>query len=718
MRIASYLFILAVVVWSGCTSPDSGAASVSRGENIPVNYPEVYRDEAVTDNYFGRVVADPYRWLEDPNSKATKTWVKEQNDVTFGYLDQIPYRGKLEDQLTTLYDYERYSAPFQEGEQVYYFKNDGLQNQSVMYRATEDGDGEVVLDPNKFSADGTTSLAGMAFSDDGRYMAYSTSEGGSDWRTFYVKDMRSGELLDDKIEWGKFTGINWAGNGFFYSRYPAPKPGDDLTESNLFHQVYYHEVGTPQTQDELVFADREHGDRNFYGMTTEDERFLVVSGSQSTSGNSLMFRDLSKDSKEFVPIVETFESDYSVVDNVGDQLLVLTNDGAPLQRLVAIDTKKPGRDNWKDVIPESENTLRSVNLVGGRLYASYIVDAQTKIKVYSQEGKYLYDVNLPGIGSASNVAGKKDAKKAYYTFSSFTHPTTVYEYDIENNTSTVWKEPKVSFDPDEYVTKQVRYKSKDGTEIPMFITHKKDLQPNGALPTLLYGYGGFNIPILPGYSPNRMALLENGAVYAVANIRGGGEYGKAWHDGGRLDKKQNVFDDFIAAAEYLIGENYTNSDRLAIEGRSNGGLLVGATMTQRPDLFAVAFPAVGVLDMLRYHTFTIGRAWKYDYGLSEDSLQFNTLYAYSPLHNVKPGIEYPATMVTTADHDDRVVPAHSYKFISELQRKHQGDNPVLIRVETDAGHGAGKPISKTIEENADLLSFMFYNMDYTPPVAM
>ena len=677
--------------------------------NIHVDYPNIKKDDVVED-YHGTKIADPYRWLEDDHSDDTGEWVKAQNQVTFSYLDQIPYREAIKNRLEEIWNYERYSTPFKEGGKFYFFKNDGLQNQSVLYaQNTLEDEPSLVLDPNKFSEDGTASLGSISFNKSGDLLAYQISEGGSDWRKVYIKDLKNNKVLTDELEWIKFSGISWFGDGFFYSRYPQPKEDDKLSGANQFHQVYYHKLGTPQSEDVLTYADRANPKRNMYASTTDDERYLTLSIVESTSGNALYFRDLSKKSNEFIPIWESFDNDFQVIDSDGKELLVLTNYKAPNNKLIAINTDSPEEKNWKTIIPESKDALRNINLIGGKIIATYIHDASSKVQIHDMNGQYVSDLNLPSIGTVGGFSGKKNQDDAFFAFTSFTRPTTIYSFNIASQKVDIFKAPKVNFKSEDYVTEQVWFKSKDQTRVPMFLTYKKGLKMDGARPTKLYGYGGFDIPILPSFSVANTVLIENGGIYAVANIRGGGEFGKEWHKAGTLDRKQNVFDDFIAAAEYLIDHDYTNNEKLAIEGRSNGGLLVGACMTQRPDLFKVAFPGVGVLDMLRYHEFTIGWAWATDYGRSDDPDAFKYLIKYSPLHNVKPA-EYPATMVTTADHDDRVVPAHSFKFISELQNKHQGDNPVLIRVDVDAGHGAGKSTSMRIKEAADMNSFMLYNM--------
>ncbi len=676
---------------------------------IKVQYPQTRQDTTVIDDYFGTLVPDPYRWLEDDYAPEVKEWVAQQNEVTFRYLSQIPFRQTIEQRLRQLWNYERYSTPDYEGGYYYYFKNDGLQDQSVLYRqAGLQAQAELVLDPNTFSTDGTVSLGGISFNRSGQLLAYQVSESGSDWRKILVRDLVQGKDLADTLRWVKFSGMAWAGDGFFYARYPEPE-AHTYTGRNEFHQVYYHKIGTPQEEDQLVFADHTHPMRLFGVTTTRDERFLVLSIAESTSGNALYFRYLHKQDPNFQPIVEEIADDYVLVDHVGDELLILTNNEADNWRLIAVNVHQPQRPHWRDVIPEGEDVLRDVVLAGGKLVAHYIHNAASQLKIFDLNGQQLAEIALPHIGTVRSISGEPDRSELFYSFTSFTRPTTIYRYDLQTQQHEVWKAPKIDFDSDAYITKQVWYTSKDGTRVPMFITHKKGLKLDGKRPTLLYGYGGFDISILPSFYVPRLVVLENDGVYAVANIRGGGEFGKEWHLAGTKERKQNVFDDFIAAAEYLIQNRYTSPQYLAIEGRSNGGLLVGAVMTQRPDLFKVAFPGVGVLDMLRYHLFTIGAAWATDYGRSDDPKMFPYLYAYSPVHNVKPA-KYPATLVTTADHDDRVVPAHSFKFIAALQANQQGPDPVLIRIETKAGHGAGVPISKRIQEETDKLAFMFYNM--------
>lgn len=708
------LFLSIFIIFSSCeqlndTLSDKGTSKTMEFKPIKVNYPETYKDSTIVDNYHGTEVADPFRWLEEETSAETKDWVKAQNQVTFGYLDKIPFRNSIKDRLKKLWNYERYSTPFKEGGRYYYFKNDGLQNQAVLYGQDKlDADSELILDPNQFSSDGTTSLGGIAFSKNGRYLAYQTSAGGSDWRSIQVKDLSTGEMLEEKLDWIKFSSISWFKEGFYYSRYPQPSEKEILSGASEFHQIYYHKLGTAQSEDDLIFADRSNPKRGFFANTSEDERFLSVNVWESTSGNALYFQDLTKGDPSFIPIIKTLEHDFNVVGNLDDNLLVMTNYKADNNRLIAVNSEKPEEDFWEEILPESEDKLQSVDIIGNKIFATYIHKASSLVKVFDTQGKFLDNLKLPAIGTVGSFSGKKAETNGFFSFTSFNRPTSIYSLNTETLEYQIFKTPEVDFSPDDYVTEQLWFKSADGEEVPMFVTHKKGIEKNGKLPTLLYGYGGFDISILPSFNLTRLPLLENGGVYAVANIRGGGEFGKKWHKAGTKGQKQNVFNDFIAAAEFLISEGYTNSDKLAIEGRSNGGLLVGAVMTQRPDLFKVAFPGVGVLDMLRYDKFTIGRAWAGDYGLSENPKDFDYLYSYSPLHNAIPA-KYPATMVTTADHDDRVVPAHSYKFTSAMQASQQGDNPMLIRVETSAGHGAGKPTDKQIDEASDLLSFMFYN---------
>ncbi|MCB0589383.1 MAG: S9 family peptidase [Phaeodactylibacter sp.] len=683
-------------------------------KDIKVQYPETYRDSTVVDDYFGIKVPDPYRWLEDDNSPSTRRWVEQQQSLTNNYLQYIPYRNAIRNRLTQLWNYERYSPPIRKGDYYYMFKNDGLQNQDILFRLAKlDSPLEVVLDPNRFSKDGTVSLGDYAFSQNGSLLAYQVSEGGSDWRTILIRDLEAGRNLQDTVRWVKFSGIAWFGDGFFYSRYPAPGEGEALTGANEFHQVYYHKVGTIQSEDELAYADRRHPKRNVYPETTEDERFLVLSVVESTSGNALYFRDLRTEDQYFTPIVEDFDHDFEVVGSNENSLFVLTNYKASNKRLLRISTHQPGERYWQEIIPASEDVLQDVYYYGGKLIAHYLHNAYSQLKIFDMEGKEEKTLGLPGIGTVLSISGERDSPEAFYEFSSLVQPGTIYRLSLDSYKQSVYKQPESDFDSDAFEVKQVRYQSYDGTEVPMFIVHRKGLKLDGSHPALLYGYGGFDIPVLPVFNRTRYMLfpvvLENGGVCAVANIRGGGEFGAAWHEAGTRHRKQNVFDDFQGAAEYLIANRYTNASKLAIHGASNGGLLVGACLVQRPDLYAVALPAVGVLDMLRYQKFTIGWAWADDYGLSDNKEDFDYLFAYSPLHNIT-NQKYPATLITTADHDDRVVPAHSFKFAASLQAHQQGKAPVLIRIESSAGHGAGSPTSKRIEAGADMLSFMLYNM--------
>lgn len=678
---------------------------------IEVDYPQT-KKEAHTDTYQGQSVEDPYHWLEDDQAADTKNWVQEENEVTFGYLEQIPFRESIKERLEELWNYEKYSAPFEYGDYTYFYKNDGLQNQYVVYRQKGDAEPEVFLDPNKFSDDGTTSLAGLSFTKDGSLAAYAISEGGSDWRKIIVIDTETKEMVGDTIVDVKFSGISWKGNdGFFYSSYDKPKEGSELSGMTQFHKLFYHKLGTSQADDPLVFGGEATPRRYIFGGVSEDENWLEISAATSTTGNELYIKDLRNPDSPIVPVVANFDNDHNLIHTEGDELYILTNYQAPNRRLVKVNAANPGAKNWKDVIPERKEPL-SVGTAGGYFFASYLKDALSYIEQLDTDGKLVRVVELPGQGSVSGFGGKWDDKTLYYTFTSYINPGTIYKYDVDQGTSALYKTSGVQFNPEDFESKQVFYTSKDGTKVPMMITYKKGIELDGKNPTMLYGYGGFNISLTPSFSTSNIVWLENGGVYAVPNLRGGGEYGEAWHKAGTKMQKQNVFDDFIAAAEYLIQEGYTSSDYLAVSGGSNGGLLVGATMTQRPDLMKVALPAVGVMDMLRYHKFTAGAGWAYDYGTADDSPEmFEYLKGYSPYHNLKEGTAYPATMVTTADHDDRVVPAHSFKFAARLQEVHAGENPVLIRIETNAGHGAGKPTSKIIEEQADKWAFTFYNMN-------
>jgi prolyl oligopeptidase len=680
----------------------------------PLDYPET-RKQDVVDTYFGTQVPDPYRWLEDDNSEETGEWVKAQNEVTFSYLEQIPFREELNNRLTEIWNYPKMGQPNKEKDYYFYSYNTGLQNQSVIYiKQSLDEEGRIFLDPNTFSEDGTVALSSFSVSNDARYAGYGISRGGSDWREFFIRDIETGEDLDDHLEWIKFSGMSWYKDGFFYSRYDEPAAGDELKAENKNNKVFYHKIGTPQSEDMLIYKDPEHPDRGFNVGITDDEQYAIISATESTTGNAFGFKKAGLDDKPFRWLITNFIKDYYAIGNNGDVLYVMTNDNAPKYRLVAVDLNNPDKENWIDIIPEREEVMESVSLVGSRLIATYMRDAYNAVEVFDLDGTFLYNIDLPGIGSVNGFRGKIDQNETFYTFSSFNYPPIIFKYNVAENISERYYETDLDFKGDEYITEQVFYESKDGTKIPMFIIHKKGLKPDGNTPTLLYGYGGFNISQTPYFSPVRAAWLEQGCIYAVANIRGGGEYGEEWHQAGTILNKQNVFDDFIAAGEYLIKNNYTSPEKLGIMGGSNGGLLVGAVVNQRPDLFAAAVPAVGVMDMLRFHKFTIGRYWVTDYGSSEDSIQFEYLYKYSPLHNISSDKEYPAVMATTADHDDRVVPAHSFKYMATLQEKYKGNNPVIIRIETDAGHGGGKPTSKIIEEVTDELAFLWYNMDFKP----
>ncbi|EGQ8055568.1 S9 family peptidase [Vibrio alginolyticus] len=672
-----------------------------------MHYPKTRKD-SVVDTYFGHDIADPYRWLEDDRSEETAQWVSGQNSVTFDFLGQIPYRQQIRDLVANSQNYEKYSQPFVRGDYTYFYKNDGLQNQSVLYRRKGEGEAEVFLDPNTFSEEGTTSLGEVSFSKDYRLVAYSISEGGSDWRKIFVIDTETKEQLEPEIVDAKFTSISWLGSkGFYYSSYDKPQ-GSELSARTEHHKLYYHELGTPQSEDKVIFGELDtQVHRYVSGTTTTDDRLLIISGAESTSGNRLFYIDLQSELKAIVTLRETTQGDTYLIDSQDATLLLYTNLDAPNGKVVSYNTQT---EQWADVIAEQEQPLE-ISKGGGYLFATYMVDVLSKVQQFNYQGEWIRAVQLPGEGTAYGLAGKKEETTLYYTFTNYVTPPTIFSFDVESGESTLFQESKAPFDRNEYESKQVFYTSKDGTQVPMIISYKKGIALDSRAPTMLYGYGGFNISLTPMFSGNVANWLELGGIYAVANMRGGGEYGKAWHNAGTQQQKQNVFDDFIAAAEYLIENDYTSSDRLAIRGGSNGGLLVGACMTQRPELFKVALPAVGVLDMLRYHTFTSGEGWKYDYGTSSQSeAMFQYLLGYSPVHNVKENVQYPATLVTTADHDDRVVPAHSYKFIAELQDKQQGANPVLIRIDVNAGHGAGMPLSKQIDLTTDVYAFTLHNM--------
>lgn len=715
MKKTIWMAWIVLVTWS-CQSDDKPGTLIEPDYKvIKIEYPNTYRDTSIVDNYYGTRVADPYRWLEDDNSNATQKWVRMQQQLTEDYLQHIPYRDAIRQRLAELWNYGRQNAPHKHGDYYYFFKNDGLQNQDVLYRARSPHDaGEVVLDPNRLSSGGTSSLGDPAFSKDGTLMAYPVSEAGSDWKTIYIRDLQSGRQLRDTIRWVKFSDISWHQDGFFYSRYPAPTEDGQLDGKNEFHQLYYHRVGTPQSEDELVYADRLFPERNVNAKVTDDGRFLVLSVTESTSGNALFFRELGNPDPSFAPIVGSFSNNFYLVGSSGGDLYILTDYRAPQRRLIRIDTRKVDPQYWQDVLPETEHLLQDVEMMDSNLIAHRLVDAHSQLSVYNTKGELLHEAELPGYGTVLALETDPDSSRVFLEYTTFLQPTSVYGFSLQQGYAMqAINAPASAFDANQYAVKQVRYKSYDGTEVPMFVIHKKGLTLDGSHPTLLYGYGGFNIPVTPKYNRTRNMLfpviLENGGVCAVANIRGGGEFGAAWHKAGTLNQKQNVFDDFQAAAEYLIANKYTSSKKLAIHGASNGGLLVGACLEQRPDLYAVALPAVGVLDMLRYHRFTIGWAWSTDYGRSDEKAAFDYLYPYSPLHNLTPD-NYPATLITTADHDDRVVPAHSFKFGARLQEQQQGEAPVLLRIASSAGHGAGKPTAQRIAEGADMLSFLFYNM--------
>ena len=684
-----------------------------------LEYP-VTRKSDQTDDYHGVKIADPYRWLEDDNSAETKAWVEAQNKVTFGYLEQVPQRGAIKKRLTELWNYERYGTPFKQGDRYFITKNDGLQNQSALYTmASLDAEPKLLLDPNKLSADGTVALSGYDISDDGSLMAYGLSTAGSDWQEWKVRDVRTGADRPDHVKWVKFSSASWTpdGKGFYYSRYDEPTEATKLTKANYFHKLYYHGLGTPQSEDKLVYHRPDHKDWNFGGGVTDDGRYLIITATQGTDPkNRVLYQDLQQPNSPVGELLMDFDADYSFIDNDGPVLWFKTDLNASRHRVIAIDVTKPERANWKELISEAAETLAGVSVVNNQFICSYLKDARSQVKIFGLDGKFLREVPLPGIGSAGGFGGKRSDTETFYSFTGYTTPATIYRYDLKSGTSSVFRAPQVKFNPADYETKQVFYASKDGTRVPMFISHKQGLKLNGKNPTLLYGYGGFNISLTPGFSVANLAWMEMGGVYAVPNLRGGGEYGEQWHQAGAKLKKQNVFDDFLGAAEWLIANKYTSPKKLAIAGGSNGGLLVGACMTQRPDLYGATLPAVGVMDMLRFHKFTIGWAWTSDYGSAENADEFRALQTYSPLHNLKPGTKYPATMVTTADHDDRVVPAHSFKFAARLQEAQVGSAPTLIRIETKAGHGAGKPTTKMIEEAADKWAFLVRELKMNPPL--
>ena len=705
-----YLFFAIAIVVSSCMNK-------SQKNLAPIKFgaPPVTKTVDVSDDYFGTKIADPYRWLEYDTAADVAEWVKKQNEYTFGYLKQIPYRDKIKARLEKIWNYAKYSSPFKKGDNYFFYKNDGLQNQSVLYKQKGiNGEPAVFIDPNKLSKDGTVSLGGISFSYDNKYMAYSLGKAGSDWQEIFVMEVETGKILSDKIEWTKFGGASWKGNGFYYSRYDKPKGTNILSAANKFQKVYYHELGQTQEKDRLVYQDPKYPQRYYWPTVTEDEDFFFINISEGTSGGEIWFADLKKGKDtDLKLLVKGFENNPGVVETHNGKILLMTDHDAPKYKLVAIDPANPSQENWQTIIPEGKHLLEWVNFTGGKLFAGYQQDVSSHIYQYSVEGKQEKEIPLPGIGTAGGFGGSKKDMETFYQFTSFTAPNIIYRYDISKGKTELFKTVEFSTKLDDYETKQVFYPSKDGTKIPMFIIHKKGIKLDGTNPTLLYGYGGFNISITPSFSTSKIIFLEQGGVFALANLRGGGEYGEDWHKAGMLEKKQTVFNDFIAAVEYLVKEKYTNSDKLAIQGRSNGGLLVGAVMTQRPELFKVALPGVGVLDMLRYHKSTVGWGWAVEYGKSDVKAEFDYLIKYSPLHNIKDGVKYPATMITTGDHDDRVVPSHSFKFISTLQSKAASKNPAIpymVRIDTNAGHGAGKPTSKLIEEEADVWAFTMYNL--------
>jgi len=692
----------------------TATVSSSLAQENSFSYP-VTRKTDVTDTYFGKVVADPYRWLEDDNAAETADWVKAENELTGKYLSQIPFRDSIRARLTALWNYPRYGVPFRKGNYYFYSKNNGIQNQSVIFvQEGLNGDASVLLDPNELSTDGTVAIAGQAASADGKFFAYAVARAGSDWNEIYVIETATGRKLDDKLEWVKFSGISWKGNGFYYSRYDKPVQGAELSSKNKFKKVYYHRLGDPQEKDVLIYENSREPLRSYDAQTTTDEDFLIISETESTSGNALYIKDLRKPESSFIKVADGFAYDYEVIANFGTRFILRTNQGAPRYRLIAIDLDKPSKSEPEVVVPESEEVLQSAHAGGAMFVCLYMKDAVTRGLVYHATGDLMHEIILPEPGTINDFESDIRDGQAFFSFTSFTSPSTIYKYDIASNRQEVLRKSEIKADFSDIVSEQFFYTSKDGTRIPMFLVHRKDMQMDGNNPVYLYGYGGFNINLTPAFSMSRLFFVENGGVFAMPNLRGGGEYGEEWHKAGTKLQKQNVFDDFIAAAEFLIAGNYTKPSKLAIAGGSNGGLLVGACMTQRPELFAVALPAVGVMDMLRFQKFTIGWAWTEDYGSSDNEQEFHYLLGYSPLHNLHRGTCYPATLVTTGDHDDRVVPAHSFKFAASLQEAQSCDKPTLIRIETNAGHGAGKPISKMIDEATDIWSFTMYNLGMNP----
>jgi len=700
---------------AGLIASMSIPARADDADRKPLQYPKAAKVDQV-DDYHGTKVADPYRWLEDLDSKETKAWVEAENKVTFAFLDGIASRQKIKERLTTLWNYERYGVPVMRGGRYFFSRNDGLQNQSVQYwMSSLDGEPKLLLDPNKLSEDGTVALSGISYSDDGKYMAYSVSSGGSDWQEWKVRQVDTGEDLSDDLKWVKFSGASWTkdGKGFYYSRYAEPDDATMMTGANYFQKLYYHRLGTPQSEDALVYERKDHKEWGFSGDVTDDGRYLAITVWEGTDPkNRFFYKDLGDERSEVVELLNDFDASYDFVGNDGPVFWFRTDLDAPRGRIIAIDTREPARDNWKEIVAQGPDALVSANVIDHQLVIEYLKDAHSEVRIHALDGKPVRTVELPGLGTASGFHGRPTDTDTFYAFSGFTTPTTIYHYDMKTGTSTVFRKPKVDFNPGDYETRQVFYESKDGTKVPMFITSRKGLKLDGTNPTYLYGYGGFDISLTPSFSVANLVWMELGGVYAVANLRGGGEYGEEWHLAGTKLHKQNVFDDFIAAAEWLIANKYTSTKRLAIGGGSNGGLLVGAVLNQRPDLFGAALPSVGVMDMLRFHKFTIGWAWVSDYGSSDDPDQFKALLAYSPLHNIKPGTSYPPTLITTADHDDRVVPAHSFKYAATLQAAQAGTAPTLIRIETRAGHGAGKPTSKLIDEVADKWGFLVKELGF------
>ena len=678
----------------------------------PLLYPPTKKGD-VKDTYFGTVVEDPYRWLEDDNSTETAEWVKTQNQLTFGYLEKLPFRNQIKTRLTELWDYPKYGTPFKEAGKYFFFRNNGLQNQSVLYITSDlAAEPKVLLDPNTLSADGTIALTSTEVSNDGKYLVYMVAKSGSDWNEIFVKNIETGEMLPDHIEWVKFSGISWYNDGFFYSAYDKPEKGSELSKANEFQKVYFHKLGTEQTADQLIISNPNNAKEMFGAGLTEDKGLLIIGRSIGTHGNALDIKDLSKKNSKFITLMAQYEFEFNPVDNIGDDLYVRTNYKAPKYRLIKINLNQPDEKNWADVIPEKKDVMESISTIAGKFVVNYMTDAHSKTEIYAVDGTFDREIQLPGIGTVGSFSGKKADTVAFFSYTSFNTPGEVYKYDFTTNQTSLHFRPEVKFNPDDFEVNQIFYASKDGTKIPMFIVHKKGLELNGNNPTLLYGYGGFNISLTPSFSAARIAFIEKGGVFALANLRGGGEYGEDWHLAGTKLKKQNVFDDFIAAAEYLINNKYTSTKKLAIQGGSNGGLLIGAVTNQRPELFKVALPQVGVMDMLRFHKFTIGWAWAGDYGTSEDNEEmFKYLYNYSPYHTIKQGVAYPAVLATTADHDDRVVPAHTFKYMARLQEYGAGNKlPLLVRIDSKAGHGAGKPTAKVIEEYTDVWSFVFYHL--------